>query len=232
VVAFSTEIAEPDRDGGALRYRGVNVENLVAARVEFGDVWALLVDGKFGDSLPPAEPFEVPVHTRDVRVDVQAGLAMLAPTRRYRPLLDIDDQTAREQLARTSAMALPYVTQSARGLDIPAVPQSTIDECTTAAGQFMIRWKGDPDPRHIEAIDAYWVSAAEHGMKRVDLHLATDLLLFEYYEYAGYADDAPRVQVSSGSASRRSLSLTTHSAEPPVRPPDRAGSARHHRAQR
>jgi citrate synthase len=97
------------------------------------------VDGKFGDSLPPAEPFEVPVHTRDVRVDVQAGLAMLAPTRRYRPLLDIDDQTAREQLARTSAMALPYVTQSARGLDIPAVPQSTIDECTTAAGQFMIR---------------------------------------------------------------------------------------------
>ncbi len=28
----------------------------------------------------------------------------------------------------------------------------------------MTRWKGDPDPRHIEAIDAYWVSAAEHGM--------------------------------------------------------------------
>jgi citrate synthase len=28
----------------------------------------------------------------------------------------------------------------------------------------MTRWKGEPDPRHIEAIDAYWVSAAEHGM--------------------------------------------------------------------
>jgi citrate synthase len=164
VVAFTTEIAEPDRDGGALRYRGVNVENLVAARVEFGDVWALLVDGRFGDSLPPAEPYEVPVHTRDVRVDVQAGLAMLAPTWRYRPLLDIDDQTAREQLARTSAMALSYVAQSARGVYIPPVPQSTIDECSTAAGQFMTRWKGDPDPRHIDAIDAYWVSAAEHGM--------------------------------------------------------------------
>jgi citrate synthase len=164
VVAFTTEIAEPDRDGGALRYRGVNVEDLVAERVEFGDVWALLVDGKFGDSLPPAEPYELPVHTRDVRVDVQAGLAMLAPTWRYRPLLDIDDQTAREQLARTSAMALSYVAQSARGVYIPAVSQSTIDECSTAAGQFMTRWRGDPDPRHIEAIDAYWVSAAEHGM--------------------------------------------------------------------
>jgi citrate synthase len=73
VVAFTTDIAEPDRDGGALRYRGVNVENLVVARVEFGDVWALLVDGKFGDSLPSAEPYELPVHSRDVRVDVQAG---------------------------------------------------------------------------------------------------------------------------------------------------------------
>ncbi len=29
VVAFETEIAEPDRDGGALRYRGVDIEELV-----------------------------------------------------------------------------------------------------------------------------------------------------------------------------------------------------------
>src|SRR3954453_20916226 len=31
VVAFTTEIAEPDRDGGALRYRGVDVEELVGS---------------------------------------------------------------------------------------------------------------------------------------------------------------------------------------------------------
>ena len=53
VVAFTTEIAEPDRDGGALRYRGVNIEDLVDHRVTFGDVWALLVDGHFGDGLRP-----------------------------------------------------------------------------------------------------------------------------------------------------------------------------------
>jgi citrate synthase len=164
VPAFTTEIAEPDRDGGALRYRGVNIEDLVAEKVEFGDVWALLVDGKFGAGLPPAEPVELPVYTRDVRVDVQAGLAMLAPMWRFEPLLDIDDQTAREQLARASAMALSYIAQSARGAYHPAVPQSTIDKCSTVAAQFMTRWKGEPDPRHIEAIDAYWVSAAEHGM--------------------------------------------------------------------
>src|ERR1700754_5004697 len=91
VVAFRTEIAEPDRDGGALRYRGVNIEDL-AGKVTFGDVWALLVDGRCDRGLPPAEPFPIPVHTGDVRVDVQAALAMLAPIWDYKPLLDITDE--------------------------------------------------------------------------------------------------------------------------------------------
>ena len=37
-------IAEPDRDGGALRYRGVDLEDL-AGVVPFERVWGLLVDG-------------------------------------------------------------------------------------------------------------------------------------------------------------------------------------------
>jgi citrate synthase len=164
VVAFTTQIAEPDKDGGALRYRGVDIEDLVARRVTFGDVWALLVDGKFGDGLPPAEPFPLPIHSGDVRVDVQAGLAMLAPIWGYQPILDIDDDTARTQLARASVMALSYVAQSARGIQQPAIPQRSIDECTTVTERFMTRWQGEPDPKHVEAIDAYWVSAAEHGM--------------------------------------------------------------------
>lgn len=164
VVAFTSDIAEPDKDGGALRYRGVDIEDLVAKHVTFGNVWALLVDGRFGPGLPPAEPFPLPIHTGDVRVDVQAGLAMLAPIWGYAPLLDIDDTTARDQLARASVMALSYVAQSARGIYQPAVPQKKIDQCETVTSRFMTRWKGDPDPAHTEAIDAYWVSAAEHGM--------------------------------------------------------------------
>ncbi len=62
VIAFETEIAEPDKEGGALRYRGVDIEDLIG-QVSFGNVWALLVDGKFGPGLPPAEPFPVPVHS-------------------------------------------------------------------------------------------------------------------------------------------------------------------------
>jgi citrate synthase len=163
VVAFRTEIAEPDRDGGALRYRGVDIEDLVGSTT-FGDVWALLVDGRFGQGLPPAEPFPIPVHTGDVRVDVQAALAMLAPIWGYKPLLDIDDTEAREQLAGASAMALSYVAQSARGIGRPAVPQRRIDQCATITERFMTRWRGEPDPAHVKAIDAYWVSAAEHGL--------------------------------------------------------------------
>jgi citrate synthase len=163
VVAFRTEIAEPDRDGGALRYRGVNIEDL-AGKVTFGDVWSLLVDGRFGQGLPPAEPFPIPVHTGDVRVDVQAALAMLAPIWDYKPLLDIGDAEARDQLARASVMALSYVAQSARGIGRPAVPQKRIDECATITERFMTRWRGEPDPAHVRAVDAYWVSAAEHGL--------------------------------------------------------------------
>jgi citrate synthase len=164
VIAFETEIAEPDKDGGALRYRGVDIEDLVGTGVTFGNVWALLVDGKFGPGLPPAEPFPIPVHTGDVRVDVQAALAMLSPIWGYRPLLDISDEEAREQLARAAVMALSYVAQSARGITNPAVPQSRIDQCKTIVERFMTRWRGEPDPAHVRAVDAYFVSAAEHGM--------------------------------------------------------------------
>jgi citrate synthase len=163
IIAFRTEIAEPDRDGGALRYRGVDIDELVG-RVTFGNVWALLVDGRFGPGLPPAEPFPIPVHSGDVRVDVQAALAMLAPIWGYQPLLDVSDEEARDQLARVSVMALSYVAQSARGLHQPAVSQKRIDECATVTERFMTRWRGEPDPLHMRAVDAYWVSAAEHGM--------------------------------------------------------------------
>jgi citrate synthase len=163
VVAFETEIAEPDKEGNALRYRGVDIEDLIGD-VSFGNVWALLVDGRFGPGLPPAEPFPVPVHSGDIRVDVQSAVAMLAPYWGLRPLLDIDDQQARSDLARVSVTALSFVAQAARGLGLPAVPQKDIDTAKTIVERFMKRWRGDPDPRHVKAVDAYFMSAAEHGM--------------------------------------------------------------------
>ncbi|MER7013971.1 citrate synthase 2 [Saccharopolyspora sp. NPDC000359] len=162
VIAFRTEIAEPDRDGGALRYRGVDIEDLVGT-ASYGDVWALLVDGRFGNGLPAADDTPVPVRTGDVRADAQASLAMLAPAHGFAPLLDVDEAQARDQLARACALGLSFVAQSARG-DQPPVPQSRIAEATTATEQFLVRWRGEPDPAHVRALDAYWVSAAEHGL--------------------------------------------------------------------
>jgi citrate synthase len=162
VVAFETEIAEPDKEGGSLRYRGVDIEEL-AGHVSFGHVWGLLVDNSFDPGLPRARPFELPARSRDIRVDVQSAIATLAPAWGLRPLLDVSPGQARDDLARVSVQALSFVAQSARG-NLPAVPQRAVDEAKTAAEAFMIRWRGEPDPRHVRAVDAYWVSAAEHGM--------------------------------------------------------------------
>jgi citrate synthase len=163
VLAFETEIAEPDKEGSALRYRGVDIEDLVG-RVPFENVWGLLVDGAYVPGLPPAEPFPIPVHSGDIRVDVQSAIAMLAPAWGMRALYDIDDAQAREDLGRAAVMVLSYVAQAARGIGQPMVPQSEVDKAQSITERFMIRWRGEPDPRHVKAVDAYWTSAAEHGM--------------------------------------------------------------------
>ena len=163
VVAFESEIAEPDREGGALRYRGVDIEELVG-RVSFGNVWGLLVDDSFDPGLPPAEPYPIPVHSGDVRVDVQSAIAMTAPYWGLEQIHDITAQQVRDDLARVSVMALSFVAQAARGTSLPAVPQSEVDRATTIVERMMRRWRGEPDPAHVQAVDAYFVSAAEHGM--------------------------------------------------------------------
>jgi citrate synthase len=126
VVAFETEIAEPDKEGGSLRYRGVDIEEL-AGHVSFGHVWGLLADNSFHPGLPSAEPFQLPVRSGDIRVDVQSGIATLAPVWGLRPLLDISPEQARDDLARVSVQALSFVAQSARGNTVPAVPQQKVD---------------------------------------------------------------------------------------------------------
>ncbi len=163
IVAFATEIAEPDRDGDALRYRGVDIEELVG-KVAYERVWGLLVDDSLLPGLQPAAPYGLSVHSGDPRADMQAGLAALGPQWGFRPVLDITDEQARDDLARASVMALSFVAQSARGFGRPPVPQTEIDQCSSIAERFLTRWRGEADPRHVRAIDAYWTAAAEHGM--------------------------------------------------------------------
>ena len=162
VIAFETEIAEPDREGSALRYRGVDVEDIVG-RHPFEQVWGLLVDSSLEPGMPPAERIELENPSGSVIADLQAGLATLGPKWRLRQLVDITAEDVREDLGRLSAAALSIVAQAARG-SAPPVPEVDVEEGENAAAQFLIRWRGEADPRHITAVDTYWVSAAEHGM--------------------------------------------------------------------
>ncbi len=160
---FTTRIGEVDPTAGTFRYRGVAIGDLVGT-VAYAAVWGLLVDNDFTAGLPPAESFSLQVHTGDARVDVQSALAQLAPVWGFRPLHDIDSQTARDQLARASVMAFSFVAQSARGPSLPAVPQREVDRGRSIAEQFLIRWRGEADPVAAQALDAYFVASAEHGI--------------------------------------------------------------------
>jgi citrate synthase len=44
------------------------------------------------------------------------------------------------------------------------VSQREIDKAKSIPERFLLRWRGEANPKHVEAIDAYWNSAAEHGM--------------------------------------------------------------------
>ena len=89
---------------------------------------------------------------------------MLGPQWGFRELIDASDEEARDNLARASVMALSFVAQSARGIGKPPVPQREVDRASSIPERFLIRWRGEADPKHVAAIDAYWNSAAEHGL--------------------------------------------------------------------
>jgi citrate synthase len=162
VVAFETEIAEPDKEGGELRYRGVNIEDLVG-KVPFEQVWGLLVD----ESLQPGLPYEhVPLEHRTGGYisDLQMQLAALSGEWKLGQFIDVDDEQAKEDLRRLSAAALSIVAQSARGSDLAPVPAETVAEGQTAAERFLLEWRGEVDEKHAKAIDTYWICTAEHGL--------------------------------------------------------------------
>jgi len=163
VIAFETEIAEPDKEGSALRYRGVDIEEL-AGNVPFEQVWGLVVNASLERGLPLPGPEVEPVsRTGDARVDLQATLPTFGSQWGLRQLVDIDADQARDDLARLSAATLSVVAQALRGDEAP-VPKSKVEQGKTAAEQFLIRWRGQADEREANALDVYWVSATEHGM--------------------------------------------------------------------
>ena len=69
-------------------------------------------------------------------------------------------------LARLSAQMMSIVARSARIADggTDSVPDEVVARGQTAAEKFLLRWRGEADPRHVKAIDTYWICTAEHGL--------------------------------------------------------------------
>jgi len=164
VVAFQTEIAEPDREGGVLRYRGVDIEELVG-QVPYEKVWGLLVDESLEPGMPDPEPYEPAGLTGNAPADLQAETARLSAVWELKKLVDIEAEQARDDLARLSAQMMSIVAKSAAVHDgrEPA-PDDVVAQGETAAEKFLLRWRGEANPDHVKAIDTYWICTAEHGL--------------------------------------------------------------------
>ena len=61
---------------------------------------------------------------------------------------------------------MAIVARSARVADgeTEPVPDEVVARGETAAEKFLLRWRGEADPRHVKAIDTYWICTAEHGL--------------------------------------------------------------------
>jgi citrate synthase len=164
VVAVETEIAEPDREGGSLRYRGVDIEELVG-HYPYEAVWGLLVDDDLNSLMPNPEPYRPAGLTGNAPADLQAETARLSGEWKLGKLNEISDEQAREDLGRLSAEMMEIVARSAAKADgrEPASDE-VVAQGKTAAERFLLRWRGEADPRHVTAIDTYWICTAEHGL--------------------------------------------------------------------
>jgi citrate synthase len=165
VVAVETEIAEPDREGGSLRYRGVDIEDLVG-HVPYERVWGLLVDDDLDSAMPQPEPYEPLALTGNTPADLQTETARLSGVWKLGKLNEISDGQARTDLGRLSAQMMSIAARSARVADghTDPIPDDVVAQGDTAAEKFLLRWRGEADPRHVKAIDTYWICTAEHGL--------------------------------------------------------------------
>src|SRR4051794_19233605 len=155
VVAVETAIAAPDREGGALRYRGYDIEELVG-RYPYENIWGLLVDNDIESTMPDPEPHVPQGLTGNAPADLQSEVAHLAGEWRLQKLVDIDDEQARDDLGRLSAQMMGIVARSAAVAEgrEPA-SDDVVAQGNTPAVKVLLRGRGDANPYHGQPIATY-----------------------------------------------------------------------------
>ena len=99
-----------------------------------------------------------------MRVDAQSGVAALGARWGLRPLLDISPQQAREDVGRACAQLLAFIAKSARGPELPGPAAARGRRRRQRPRPSSSAGAVSRTPGTCKALDAYWVSAAEHGM--------------------------------------------------------------------
>ena len=223
VVAFETEIAEPDRDGGALRYRGVDIEELVGS-VPFEQVWGLLVDEAPEPGLPPSVDYVARDLTGHTPSDLQTVTARLGGEWGLEKLIDISDDEAKEDLRRLSATMISVCAQSARLADghadrvDPAVVAEGDDDGRAVPARVARggRPEGRPGDRHV--LDLHRGARAQ----RLDLHRADRRV--DRCRLRGLRCPRRSARSPDRSTAARRLACCRCSMRPPRRRPSRASS--------
>jgi citrate synthase len=143
----------------------VDIEELVGS-YHYEQVWGLLVDESFDPGMPDPEPYEPKHLSGNAPSDLQAETARLSSEWSLGKLVDLSAEEVRDDLARLSPEMIAIVAQSARVADGHAdrVPEELVARGETAAEKFLLRWRGKADPKHVQAIDTYWICTAEHGL--------------------------------------------------------------------
>ena len=170
VVAFATEIAEPDREGGALRYRGVDIEELVG-KVPFEQVWGLLVDGKLlpghaaGRAASAERPLRRPARRRAVGAGDAGAAVGLRPADRH-----LRRGGARQPGARLGDGAVVRRPVGPRDRPARPCPSARSTRRRAIAERFLIRWRGEADPRHVRGDRRLLDLGRRARDERLDVH--------------------------------------------------------------
>ncbi|WP_197420128.1 citrate/2-methylcitrate synthase [Mycobacterium sp. NAZ190054] len=167
VSAFTTEICRPSSVGDELRFRGVNIVDLVGIR-PYDDVWRLLVDDYFGAG-PLAEITDEEVMAEldaagTPRIALQRMILRLGTMRAMQPAPGADPDALRDDLAvLTMAYAVGLGALLARRSGRPPHAGGDGDAEAGVAARLVRAWRGDVDARVVGVVDSVLSTVAEHG---------------------------------------------------------------------
>lgn len=165
VTAFTTAICQPSSVGDVLRFRGVDVREVVGVR-PYDDIWRLLVDGEPGSGPLAAvdERLVAPLiaGSGSPRVVLQQLLLELGEVLGMQPTRGSDATALRDDLAvLTTAfnvgLGILLARRTGSGSDHAGAGSGGVAERLVQA------WRGETDAEVVHVVDAVLGLVAEHG---------------------------------------------------------------------